>query len=56
MVCRAASEPCRRCKGQAMRAKAEATMAANGTRRPTRIGADWGDYYLGNNRRRSERG
>jgi hypothetical protein len=34
MVCRAAWEPCRACKGQARARKAEATMLANGTSRP----------------------
>ncbi len=30
-MCRAAWEPCRRCKGQARARKAEATMRARGT-------------------------
>lgn len=30
-VCREAWGPCRKCKGKAIRAKQEATMAANGT-------------------------
>ena len=35
MVCRAAWEPCRRCKGQELKRKCEETMARNGTRRST---------------------
>ena len=31
LVCRAAFEPCRRCKGKVHRAKCEATMEKNGT-------------------------
>jgi hypothetical protein len=34
MVCRAAWEPCRACKGKVRARKAEATMLANGTARP----------------------
>ena len=34
MVCRVAWEPCRRCRGQVKRAKAEETMRRNGTQRP----------------------
>lgn len=35
VVCRQAWEPCRRCKGQAMRKKADATYAAKGKARDT---------------------
>lgn len=41
-VCRTAWEPCRPCKGKALRAKQEATMARNGTKRhlaPENFGA-----------------
>ena len=33
VVCRQAWEPCRRCKGQAMLRKADATLAAKGKKR-----------------------
>lgn len=33
VVCRQAWEPCRRCRGQAIARKAEATLAANGRTR-----------------------
>ena len=33
VVCRSAWEPCRSCKGKALRAKQDATMARNGTKR-----------------------
>lgn len=33
LVCRAAWEPCRKCKGQELRRKCEATMQQNGTAR-----------------------
>lgn len=35
VVCRQAWEPCRKCKGQAMRRKADATYAAKGKARNT---------------------
>lgn len=33
-VCRVAWDPCRKCRGEAIRAKQEETMARNGTSRP----------------------
>ena len=48
MVCRAAWEPCRHCKGQARQRKAEATMERNGTSLKARKGAKWGNIVFGN--------
>ena len=45
MVCRAAWEPCRRCKGQARARKAEETMSRNGTTRPR--GKKWDGFVYG---------